>query len=441
MSAVWHQFEAVCRVSPSLEEPSRWSFRKSPVSSEDGAGPYEVPWAPGLEYGFRDQGYGLIESTADRFTNTHQQRGCRGIMEAGIVGLPNVGKSTLFNALTSSKSAQSANYPFCTIEPNEGVVSVPDDRLRRISQHIVPKKLVPAALKLVDIAGIVKGASEGQGLGNKFLTHIREVDAILQVVRCFEDPDVIHVTGKVNPVSDIETIEIELMLADIQTLDNALSKAERTAKSGDKEAKLRVEVIRKCLTHLATDEPLRKLTFEEGEAKVVSSFGLMTAKPILYVANVDENDLEGQGPLVQQVREFAAKIGASVVPVCAKLEAEIAELDEADRAEMLAGAGLAEPSLAALARETYRVLGYHSYFTAGEMEVRAWTIPIGATAPQAAGVIHTDFEKGFIRAEIYTLNDLETYKTEKDIRQAGKLRVEGKAYVMQDGDICHFLFN
>ena len=362
-------------------------------------------------------------------------------MEAGIVGLPNVGKSTLFNALTSSKAAQSANYPFCTIEPNEGVVSVPDDRLRRISQYIVPKKLVPAALKLVDIAGIVKGASEGQGLGNKFLTHIREVDAILQVVRCFEDPDVIHVTGKVNPVSDIETIEIELMLADIQTLENSLSKAERTAKSGDKEAKLRVEVIKKCLAHLATDEPLRKLEFDEVEAKTVSSFGLMTAKPILYVANVDENDLAGKGPLVQQVREFAAKIGASVVPVCAKLEAEIAELDEADRAEMLAGAGLAEPSLALLARETYRVLGRHSYFTAGEMEVRAWTIPIGATAPQAAGVIHTDFEKGFIRAEIYTLADLETYKSEKDIRQAGKLRVEGKTYVMQDGDICHFLFN
>ena len=362
-------------------------------------------------------------------------------MEAGIVGLPNVGKSTLFNALTMSKAAQSANYPFCTIEPNEGIVSVPDDRLRRISQYIVPKKLVPAALKLVDIAGIVKGASEGQGLGNKFLTHIREVDAILQVVRCFEDPDVIHVSGTVNPVSDIETIEIELMLADIQTLENSLSKAERTAKSGDKDAKMRVEVIKKCLAHLTTDQPLRKMEFDENEAKVVASYGLMTAKPILYVANVDENDLEGKGKLVQQVREFASKVGASVVPVCAKLEAEIAELDEADRAEMLAGAGLAEPALAALAREAYRVLGLQSYFTAGEMEVRAWTIPIGATAPQAAGVIHTDFEKGFIRAEVYTLADLETYKGEKEIRSAGKLRVEGKSYVMQDGDICHFLFN
>ena len=362
-------------------------------------------------------------------------------MEAGIVGLPNVGKSTLFNALTMSKAAQSANYPFCTIEPNEGVVSVPDDRLRRISQFIVPKKLVPAALKLVDIAGIVKGASEGQGLGNKFLTHIREVDAILQVVRCFEDPDVIHVSGTVNPVSDIETIEIELMLADNQTLENSLSKAERTAKSGDKDAKMRVEVIKKCLAHLTTDQPLRKMEFDENEAKVVASYGLMTAKPILYVANVDENDLEGKGKLVQQVRDFASKVGASVVPVCAKLEAEIAELDEADRAEMLAGAGLAEPSLAALAREAYRVLGLQSYFTAGEIEVRAWTIPIGATAPQAAGVIHTDFEKGFIRVEVYSLSDLETYKSEKEIRSAGKLRVEGKGYVMQDGDICHFLFN
>ena len=362
-------------------------------------------------------------------------------MRAGIVGLPNVGKSTLFNALTSSKQAQSANYPFCTIEPNEGVVSVPDDRLARISKYIVPKKLVPAALRLVDIAGIVKGASEGEGLGNKFLSHIREVDAILQVVRCFEDGDVVHVAGKVDPVSDIETIEIELMLADLQTLENALPKAERAAKGNDKEAKLRVEAIRQCLDHLKTDQPLRKLTLDEPEAEAISSFGLMTAKPILYVANVDETDLAGEGPLVQQVRAFAAKVGASVVPVCAKLEAEIAELDEADRAEMLESSGLAEASLPKLAREAYRVLGLQSYFTAGETEVRAWTIPVGATAPQAAGVIHTDFEKGFIRAEVYTLADLETFKTEKEIRSNGKLRTEGKAYVMQDGDICHFLFN
>ncbi|HUQ72636.1 MAG TPA: redox-regulated ATPase YchF [Planctomycetaceae bacterium] len=362
-------------------------------------------------------------------------------MEAGIVGLPNVGKSTLFNALTSSQAAQSANYPFCTIEPNEGIVSVPDDRLDRICKYIPPQKIVPAIIKLVDIAGIVKGASEGQGLGNKFLSHIREVDAILQVVRCFEDADVIHVAGKVDPVSDIETIEIELMLADLQLLETAIPKAERTARSGDKEAKLRADVMKKCVAHLLTDQPLRKLTLDEFETKAAASFGLLTAKPILYVANVDETDVHGEGPLVQQVREFAAKVGASVVPVCAKLESEIAELEPADRTEMLASVGLKEPALATLAREAYRVLGLQSYFTAGEKEVRAWTVPIGATAPQAAGVIHTDFEKGFIRAEIYTLDDLETHQNEKAIRQAGKLRVEGKTYVMQDGDICHFLFN
>jgi GTP-binding protein YchF len=362
-------------------------------------------------------------------------------MKAGIVGLPNVGKSTLFNALTSSKSAQAANYPFCTIEPNEGIVPIPDPRLERIRKYIPTQRSIPASLKLVDIAGIVKGASEGQGLGNKFLSHIREVDAILQVVRCFEDADVVHVAGVVDPVDDIETIEMELMLADIQTLENAVSKAERSAKSGDKEAKLRVEAIKHCLAHLAKDEPLRKLELDEAEAKSIESFGLMTAKPILYVANVDESDLEGKGPLVQAVREFAKKVGAAVIPVCAKLEAEIAELDEADRQEMLESSGLSEPALAVLAREAYRVLGLQSYFTAGEKEIRAWTVSVGATAPQAAGVIHTDFEAGFIRAEVYSLADLEQYHNEKEIRHHGKLRVEGKSYVMQDGDICHFLFN
>ena len=362
-------------------------------------------------------------------------------MRAGIVGLPNVGKSTLFNALTSSKSAQAANYPFCTIEPNEGVVSVPDDRLARISKYIVPKKLVPTALRLVDIAGIVKGASEGQGLGNKFLSHIREVDAILQVVRCFEDPDVIHVAGEVNPLSDVETIEIEVMLADMQTLDAALPRAERAAKGGDKEAVRRAEAIKICQAQLAKNEPLRKLTLDPEDAKAISSFGLLTAKPILYVANVDEGDLTGQGPLVQKLRDYATAIGASVVPVCAKIEAEIAELGEEDRAEMLASLGVPEPALAVLTRAAYSVLGLQTYFTAGEKEVRAWTVPVGASAPQAAGVIHTDFEKGFIRAEIYTLVDLETYRSEKEIRNAGKLRIEGKSYIMQDGDICHFLFN
>lgn len=362
-------------------------------------------------------------------------------MEAGIVGLPNVGKSTLFNALTSTQGAQAANYPFCTIEPNEGIVNVPDGRLQRITQYIKPKVVIPAALKLVDIAGIVKGASEGQGLGNKFLSHIRQVDAILQVVRCFTDPDVIHVGGEVNPVSDMETIEMELMLADIQTLENAFPKAERAGKSGDKEAKLRVSAISACLAHLNAQRPLRSLTLVENEAKAISSFGLMTAKPILYIANVDESDILGQSPMVQAVREFAEKAGAGVVPVCAKLEAEIAELEEPDRSEMLTGVGLTEPALATVARQTYRTLGLQSYFTAGEKEVRAWPVPVGATGPQAAGVIHSDFERGFIRAEIYSIEDLETYKSEKEIRNAGKLRTEGKSYVMQDGDICHFLFN
>ena len=362
-------------------------------------------------------------------------------MEAGIVGLPNVGKSTLFNALTQSKSAQSANYPFCTIEPNEGMVSVPDDRLQRITKYIPPQKVIPAALKLVDIAGIVKGASEGQGLGNKFLSHIREVDAIVQVVRCFEDPDVIHVAGKVDPVADMETIELELMLADIQHLENMLPKLERAAKGADKEAKLKVEAMKKCLAHLSAEKPLRTLALDDAERQAVKEFGLLSAKPILYVANVDETDLDGKGPLVEQVRAAAAAAGAEVVPVCAKLEAEIAELDEADRQEMLADAGLTEPALAVLARAAYRTLGLQSYFTAGEKEVRAWTVPVGAAAPEAAGVIHTDFEKGFIRAEIYSLEDLEQYHSEKEIRAHGKLRVEGKDYLMQDGDICHFLVN
>lgn len=362
-------------------------------------------------------------------------------MEAGIVGLPNVGKSTLFNALTSTQGAQAANYPFCTIEPNEGIVSVPDGRLQRIAALIKPQRILPAALKLVDIAGIVKGASEGQGLGNKFLSHIREVDAILQVVRCFEDPDVIHVAGSVNPVFDVETIEMELMLADIQSLETALPKAERSAKTGDKEAKIRVAAIQRCLEHLNSEQPLRKLQIPDAEAKEINSYGLMTAKPVLYIANVAEDDLEGNGTLPTALRAYAEKIGALVVPVCAKLEAELAELEEPDRGEMLASMGLTEPALAVVARETYRTLGLQSYFTAGEKEVRAWTIPVGATAPQGAGVIHTDFERGFIRCEVYSLEDLETYKSEKEIRNAGKLRTEGKSYVLQDGDICHFLFN
>ena len=362
-------------------------------------------------------------------------------MEAGIVGLPNVGKSTLFNALTGSQSAQAANYPFCTIDPNEGIISVPDDRLNRIAKLVCPQKVIPAMLKLVDIAGIVKGASEGQGLGNKFLSHIREVDAILQVVRCFADPDVIHVGGKVDPLTDIETIEMELMFSDIQTLENALPKAERAARGGDKEAKLRVTAIQHCMEQLNKELPLRKMAMDEVEAKAISSYGLMTAKPILYIANVDDNDLHGTSELVGKIRKFADTVGAQVVPVCAKLEAEIAELDEPDRTEMLTAVGLEEPALQLVARKAYQTLGLQSYFTAGEKEVRAWTVPVGATAPQGAGVIHSDFERGFIRCEVFTLSDLEKYGTEKEIRLAGKLRTEGKTYIMQDGDICHFLFN
>lgn len=362
-------------------------------------------------------------------------------MEAGIVGLPNVGKSTLFNALTSSKSAAAANYPFCTIEPNEGVVAVPDDRLNRINRLIETKKIVPAVLRLVDIAGIVKGASTGEGLGNKFLSHIRQVDAILQVVRCFEDPDVIHVSGAVDPVADIETIETELMFADIETLQGALDKAKRAARTGEKEAMQKVDVIEKCLAHLEKEIPLRKLQLTPAEQKSVNSFGLMTAKPVLYVANVAEDDLQGQSPHVARVREHAARSGAGVVVVCARIESEIAELDEKDRPEMLEAIGLSEPALSVLVREAYRTLGLQSFFTAGEKEIRAWTIPAGSTAPQAAGVIHTDFERGFIRCEVYSLEDLEKYQTEAAIRSNGKLRVEGKNYIMQDGDICHFLFN
>lgn len=363
-------------------------------------------------------------------------------MEAGIVGLPNVGKSTLFNALTSA-GIPSENFPFCTIEPNVGVVPVPDGRLAQITKYIPPEKVIPAALRLVDIAGIVKGASEGEGLGNKFLSHIKSVDAILHVVRCFEDDDITHVDGSVDPIRDIEVIDTELMLSDLVTVESSLQKAARSAKSGDKEAKARLALLEKCQPVLAEGQPIRHLIasgkLDSDELKALKSLGLITAKQVLYVANVHEDDLHGEGELVGRVRSRAEQEGGAVVPVCAKLESELAELDEADRNEMLESVGLEEPALAALARAAYKLLGYQSYFTAGEKEVRAWTVPIGATAPQAAGVIHTDFEAKFIRAEVYTLPDLIEHENEKSIREAGKLRAEGKAYVIEDGDICHFL--